>query len=91
MEVNKLMQLLQCDSQVVSNIKLLSQVDVLTDKVEGGLLQNRYKIGRLIDRGSFGMVYKITDTQSRSRQPLVVKMSEKTKIFCKEISAIKNI
>ena len=45
----------------------------------------------MIDKGSFGMVYKVTDTQSNSKQPLVVKVSEKTKIFCKEISAIKNI
>lgn len=48
-------------------------------------------IGRLIDKGSFGLVYKVTDTQSSGKQPLVVKVSEKTKIFCKEISAIKNI
>ena len=37
------------------------------------------------------MVYKVTDTLSSQYKPLVVKVSEKTKIFSKEISAIKNI
>lgn len=92
MEGRKLVHTMQTtDASGAASQKMLSQLDVLTDKVEGGLLQNRYKVGRLIDKGSFGLVYKVTDTQARSKQPLVVKMSEKTKIFCKEISAIKNI
>lgn len=57
-------------------------------ELPGQVLKDRYLIGRHIDNGSFGQVYKIIDLQNQTR-PLVIKISSDYKLFGKEINAMK--
>jgi hypothetical protein len=50
------------------------QIDEIQNKIVGSVLKERYAIGRLIDQGSFGKVFKCIDLQEKSR-PLVVKIA----------------
>lgn len=34
-------------------------IDLIKGKIEGSIVKNRFLIGRLIDKGSFGQVYKV--------------------------------
>ena len=43
--------------------KQKQQIDEIQNKIEGSVLKGRYSIGRLIDRGSFGKVFKCMDLQ----------------------------
>ena len=54
------------------------------------MLQRRYYVGRLLDKGSFGKVFKITDTEDKTR-PLAIKIQPADHIFEKEIHAMKSI
>ena len=57
-------------------------------ELTGQVLKQRYLIGRHIDNGSFGQVYKIIDLINKER-PLVIKISSDLKLFGKEINAMK--
>lgn len=39
----------------------LEDVDVATEQLTGSILKRRYLIGRELDRGSFGRVFKVID------------------------------
>lgn len=39
----------------------LEDVDVATEQLTGSILKRRYLIGRQLDRGSFGRVFKVID------------------------------
>lgn len=66
-------------------------LDIIYDsKLEGTILKDKYMVGRLIDRGSFGKVYKVTDTANSDR-PLVIKVSNQNELIAKEIKTMKNI
>lgn len=67
-----------------------SDVDFVTEQLTGCILKRRYLIGRQIDCGSFGRVFKVIDLQSQDT-PLVIKVCEDYKLFAKEISAMLNI
>ena len=54
------------------------------------MIDGRYYIGRLIDRGSFGFVYKVVDMQDK-KKPLAMKVQPTTHIFQKEIHSLKSI
>ena len=56
----------------------------------GSILNGRYYVGRLLDKGSFGQVFKIVDLQDKTR-PLAMKVQPTTHIFEKEIHAMKSI
>lgn len=50
-------------SAASGNSKESADIDIVQDGIfEGALLKSQYKIGRLIDQGSFGKVFKVTDT-----------------------------
>jgi casein kinase 1 len=66
------------------------QIDEINNKMEGSVLKQRYTIGRLIDKGSFGHVYKCIDIQNQSRH-LVVKVANDYKQFGNEINAMRRI
>ena len=68
----------------------LEDVDVVSEEVTGCILKRRYLIGRQVDRGSFGRVYKVIDLQDQER-PLVIKVCDDYKLFAKEIAAMHNI
>lgn len=38
-----------------------TNIDRCIDQLEGNLISNKYMVGRMIDEGSFGQVYKIVD------------------------------
>ena len=67
-----------------------SDVDVVTEQLTGCILKRRYLIGRQLDRGSFGRVFKVIDLQAQDTA-LVIKVCEDYKLFAKEISAMLNI
>ena len=66
------------------------QIDEIQNKIEGSVLKGRYAIGRLIDRGSFGRVFKCIDLQDKNR-PLVVKIASDYKQFGNEINSMRKI
>ena len=39
----------------------IDDVDVVTEELTGCILRRRYLIGRQLDRGSFGRVFKVID------------------------------
>jgi len=49
-------------------------IDEIKNQIEGSILKERFAIGRLIDQGSFGKVYKCIDLNNKNR-PLVVKIT----------------
>ena len=53
-------------------------------QLEGIELKNRFVVGRLIDNGSNGEVYKAVKLKDPSL-PLVIKFSKHTKEFQKEV------
>ena len=61
---------------------------MIKGEISGQVLKDRYLVGRHIDNGSFGQVYKIIDLQNETR-PLVIKISTDYKLFGKEINAMK--
>jgi serine/threonine protein kinase len=65
-------------------------IDEIQDQIEGSILKERFAIGRLIDRGSFGKVYKCIDLVNKNR-PLVVKITNDYKQFGAEINAMRKI
>lgn len=67
-----------------------SMVDMIEGELKGAVIKERFVIGRLLDRGSFGKVYKIVDINDKHR-PLVIKMSEEVQAFALEIKAMKKI
>ena len=66
------------------------QIDEIKNKIEGSVLKGRFEIGRLIDKGSFGKVYKCVDLQDKNR-PLVVKIASDYKQFGNEINSMRKI
>ena len=42
-----------------------SELQVINNHFFGSVLDGRYLIGRLIDRGSFGKIYKVVDLHDR--------------------------
>lgn len=66
------------------------QIDEIQNKIEGSVLKTRYVIGRLIDKGSFGKVFKCIDLQNKNR-PLVVKIASDYKQFGNEINSMRKI
>ena len=65
-------------------------VDVVTSQIVGCILKSRYLIGRQLDQGSFGKIYKVIDLEDKDR-PLVIKICAQTNLFAKEVSAMQNI
>ena len=61
---------------------------MIKGEISGQVLKERYLVGRHIDNGSFGQVYKVVDLQNQAR-PLVIKISLDYKLFGKEINAMK--
>lgn len=68
----------------------IDDVDVVTEELTGCILQRRYLVGRALDAGSFGRVFKVVDLQDKEL-PLVMKVCEDHRMFAKEISAMHNI
>lgn len=68
----------------------IDDVDVVTEQLTGCILKRRYLVGRQLDAGSFGRVFKIIDLQDKEA-PLVMKVCEDHRMFAKEISAMHNI
>lgn len=54
-------------------------------------MKERYRIGRLLDQGSYGKVFTITDTHTTGKRDLVVKLSTEYKLFTKEIRTMNKI
>ena len=52
----------KCSMRVSSLTKLDENVDLIDGPIEGALLANRFKIRTFIDKGTYGMVYKVKDT-----------------------------
>jgi hypothetical protein len=65
-----------------------NQIQMVKGDLPGQVLKERYLIGRHIDNGSFGQVFKIIDLKDQSR-PLVIKISADYKLFGKEINSMK--
>ena len=65
-------------------------MDVIEGDLYGQELKDRFLICRLLDKGSFGKVYKIVDRKNKT-YPLVIKICENVKAFKKEIKAMRNI
>ena len=50
------------------------KIDEIEGQIEGSVLKERFLVGRLIDCGSFGKVYKCIDHLNKNR-PLVLKIT----------------
>ena len=57
---------------------------MVNDQITGSIILDRYLIGRLIDKGDCGNVYKVTDLKDKKRA-LVIKISTECKQIAKEI------
>lgn len=64
--------------------------EVVKGELEKNMIKNRYLIGRHLDSGSNGMIYKIVDNQNQ-KVPLVIKLSEDCMAFSQEINHTKKI
>jgi serine/threonine protein kinase len=53
-------------------------------------VKSQYKIGKLIDQGSYGFIYKITDSKDTKR-PLVMKIQQNAGDLAKEIHQMKKV
>ena len=67
-----------------------TNIDRCIDQLEGNLISSKYMVGRMIDEGSFGQVYKIVDIADQSR-PLVMKVCPDYKVFGHEINTMKRV
>ena len=65
-------------------------IDEIRNKIEGSVLKERYTVGRMIDSGSYGEVYKCIDLENKHR-PLVVKIASDYKQFGYEINAMRTV
>ena len=52
----------------------LEDIDIIKDDIEGKILGNRYKVKSFLDKGSHGLVYKVSDIKKQSDTRLVVKI-----------------
>lgn len=70
-------------------------VDVVFDKLQGQVLQNRFKIEQYINKGEYGLVYAVADNQEPKKvdgcKHYVVKVCPKNQQFQNEIEAMKQI
>ena len=41
----------------------LDDIDIIKDDIEGKILGNRYKVRSFLDKGSHGLVYKVSDVK----------------------------
>lgn len=72
-------------------IDQVGEVDVITGKIKDKILAQRYLVGKYIDHGSNGIVYKVSDTQNKFASPLVIKIQELDPIVMQEIETLKFI
>jgi hypothetical protein len=61
-----------------------------TEVCDSLILNGRYHIGRLIDEGSYGKVYKITDAENQ-QLPLVIKLQKTMENAGIEVNSIRKI
>ena len=73
-----------------TNMESDDNLDTIEGDLFGQLLKNKYVIGRLIDQGSYGKVYKAIDIEDKHK-PLVVKIAQDYKTFGKEINAMRKV
>ena len=66
-------------------------IQVLFDTFEGQVLSQRYKIGKFLDAGNVGKVFRVTDLKNPKSRPLVIKVQKKSKLFFQEVITIKKI
>lgn len=67
------------------------KLDILSEEtLVGGVLKDRYIIGRFLDQGSNGLVHKITDKENPQAQ-LVIKLASDAASFGSEVSCMKRI
>lgn len=64
--------------------------ELIIGELEKGTLKNRYIIGRHLDSGSNGHVYKIVDKEN-PKIPLVLKISDECLAFSEEINTMRKI
>lgn len=64
--------------------------ELIVGQLEKATLKNRYIIGRHLDSGSNGHVYKITDIEN-PKIPLVLKISDECLPFSEEINTMRKI
>ena len=38
-------------------------IDIITDDIEGNILGNRYRVKSYLDKGTHGVVYKVSDIE----------------------------
>ena len=70
--------------------QLCDVIRVNRDNIEGTTLNNRFVVGKPIDKGSFGNVYDVYDNENKNI-PMVIKFSPDYVILYKEIRSIKSI
>ena len=76
----------------------MKHVDIITGDVQGKVLGKRYRVGRFLDKGESGRVYKVTDTLRQggvggaaATQPLVIKIQQCTQVTMMEINTLEKI
>jgi len=58
---------------------------------KGTVLQDMYKVGRMLGEGSFGSVHKIKNLHGKDKYPMVVKASKDASMLHNEIKALDQI
>ena len=59
-------------------MSISKDIDVFNGSIEGKILENRYLVKKLLDKGSNGLIYKVSDTHKKSKTRLVVKIQKLT-------------
>ena len=60
------------------SLSSLKDIDIISGDIEGKILGNRYLVKSFLDKGTHGLVYKVSDTKKQSKTRLVVKIQEFT-------------
>ena len=54
------------------------------------ILEGRFKIGKFIDKGSYGVVHEVCQI-SKPERVLVIKISTNSAMFCQEVEAMQDL
>ena len=65
-----------------------ADIETIFDTIEGQkLCKGKYQIGRYLDQGQYGKIFKVTDTANKTL-PLVVKVQEVSDQFRQEVNTL---
>ena len=66
----------------------MQKVDVISGKIEGSILGNKYKVGRFLDRGENGQIYKAKNTKMDDASRIVIKVQRCIPMIMQEIQML---